>query len=99
MFDKVHFPSAQDVQDLQVGDIAIDSAGRQAEVMRIVHKEPDARGDAFVCYDTKTGSTSTCSMSFKANRLTHASVLQLNNYDHSQLEDCLRKARGCPSIR
>lgn len=70
-------PTLDDVVNLRVGDLAPNCFGALAEVTEIRYRGTDLHGKAFVGYYTRTGHTSSISMSMKQDELVrHAGLLQ-----------------------
>lgn len=66
----VERPTREDVQNLKVGDMALNPFGRYAEVKNIFAQKDDINGKAFVCYYTDYGPGSTISNSAKEGEVT-----------------------------
>ncbi len=74
----VHVPTVEEVRNLKVGDLALDSFGRYAEVMEIRYHGTDVNGAEFVGYAVRFGddnSTSTITGSYKAGELVRTTAL------------------------
>ena len=90
----LYMPTKQDIDDLFIGDLAIDCFGRFSEVVSIYAKKADDNGKMFVCYYTKFGeSGSSISNSMKEGELVqtmnacscHTSA-ELRNFEQKMLE-------------
>jgi len=69
-------PTRQDIDDLKVGDLALNCWGKLAVVAEICCRKDDIGGKRFVLYYTRTSDTSTMSMSMKEGKLVrHANIL------------------------
>lgn len=64
-----HVPTRDEIKNLKPGDRAIDCFGRPAMVTSIFAQNDDIDGRAFVCYYTRWGQNSECSMSMKEGRI------------------------------
>lgn len=77
-------PTREQIENLQVGDIALDPFGRMQEVVEITAKKEDINGKLFVHYYVKFGENSRISMSQKENKLTRTVEL-CNKYTSNEI--------------
>jgi hypothetical protein len=84
-------PTKDDVANLRVGDLAPNCFGALAEVTEICYRGVDVEGHAYVGYYTRTGPTSSMSMSMKEGELVrHAGLLQTS----AELDSIERRMRA-----
>lgn len=62
-------PTREEIDNLQVGDLAIDCFGKMSRVVRIAFRGTDLNGRAYVGYNTDLGPGSTISQSIKEGEL------------------------------
>lgn len=72
---RYYIPTRAQLEAMKVGDQALDCWGRMAEVTEITARRLDINGKMFVCYYTKSGPASSCSMSVKEGELTRTAAL------------------------
>ena len=64
-------PTRSFVQNLQVGDLALDCFGKLSPVTSIFAQRDDIKGKAFVCYYTKHSENSSMSHSMKEGEVVY----------------------------
>ena len=89
----IYMPEKQDIENLKVGDLALDCFGRFAEVTEISARKTDIEGKLFVCYYTKFGPGSYISMSMKEEELARTSNLY-GFFDSSKLRQIEKDMRN-----
>lgn len=92
-----HLPTKEYVQNLSIGDQALDCFGRLKTVSRITTKQEDGEGNLFVIYYTRTNSNSEMSMSQKEGELTRT-VAVSNHYSSNEIDVIEKKMRDLLSF-
>ncbi len=72
-------PSRSWIENLQIGDMAIDCFGKQRKVVGIFAKGNDLKGKAFVCYYTEFNHNSKISHSAKEGEVV-STIPVINKY-------------------
>jgi len=89
----VLFPTTEDVEGLEVGDMAYDCFGLEREVVRIFGRGVSVNGNAYVCYYTDSGTGSgSISNSLEANTLYRDVRLSMAHTSH-ELDGMERRLR------
>ena len=93
----LYMPEKEDIDNLKVGDLALDCFGRFQIVTSINYKGVDIEGKAFVCYYTEfgePGSGSAISNSMKEDELmcTCAASRYYTSDELRNLENEMRKS-------
>ena len=88
----IHIPTRSEIQNLKVGDLALDCFGRMSEVVSIHAQKDDIHGKAFVCYYTALDSGATISHSEKQGKLTRTLPLchQYTSRELDEIEEAYR---------
>ncbi len=97
----IYFPTREDIDALEVGDMAPNAFGELAEVVDVSARRDDIHGARFVCYSTRFGPTSSMTMSLKQDAVARTVALcnVLNSAEIDALEQRLRAARYVDGIR
>lgn len=79
--DLLYMPSREDIENVQVGDLAIDCFGRFSKVVEITCRKNDICGKLFVHYYTEFGpNNGRISMSMKEDEIVrHANINLLSH--------------------
>lgn len=85
----INVPTRKQIEDLKVGDLALDCFGHIREITAIFAKKEDLQGRLFCCYYTKMGDGS-CSMSQKEGVLTRT-VHLTGRYTSRELDSLEQK--------
>jgi len=78
-------PTREEVESLQVGNLALDAFGRMSEVTEIFGRGNDIKGRAYVCYYTRFGANGSCSTSMKEGELVRT-VATSGRYTSAELD-------------
>jgi hypothetical protein len=94
----INIPTRKQLEDLKVGDLALDCFGHMREIKKITTKKEDIHGRFFCHYHTKFGDDrSTMSMSQKEGVLTRTVHLS-TKYTSRELDtieqELLKEYRG-----
>lgn len=83
-------PTRTQVQNLTVGQLALNCFGNYAEVVSITGQGNDINGKAYVCFTLRFGPHSTISQSYKEGELVITTALS-REYTSAQLDMIERK--------
>ena len=65
----LYIPTRNDIENLSIGDKAMDCFGKMNEVVKVEHKGTDINGKLFACYMTYFSHATSISMSMKEDEL------------------------------
>ena len=93
-----YIPTLADIENLCIGDTALDCFGQESEVIEIFARNTDIKGKRFVCYYTKLSDNAKVSGSMKEDELIRTVPLtgmfnstELNHLEKQMLFDEQRK--------
>src|SRR5208283_461813 len=90
---KIYIPTRDEIQSLEVGDLAPDCFGQWRRVTKIYGKGHDVKGKAYICYYTEFGPTSIISNSLKEGEI-HRTVALTGKYSSHELDDLENQSKG-----
>ena len=81
----LYIPTKAEIESLAIGDIALDSFGKMAEVVEISYRGTDVHGKVYVGFYTRLSESAKVSHSYKEGRLVRT-VATSREYTSRELD-------------